>query len=712
MEWREDVGPARAGDAGARERLREYLTPFAHGVALASSPHHVADRLVPRILDEAMKSLGGIDDASIGVHVMNVARRIAKESTRGPIEEQGTPNSSILEARQTLSRLRLLPEQPRERFLLRVVEGIPGPELADVARVAPGELRAELERCASEAARTFGQGQSFAGDEYLWELSGDPPALIARLEMQLPVLRFDPTAAPMNEHTSAGTFQELPSIGCAPMKPLMFEEFEGTETGVVTAPVPAGTPRQPLDVPNPFDNVRTIAATDLPAEARGSVPMVPWVDPSKSVKQLPPRPVPTVAPEGERSGKSNSGKSISGKSGKQNQVGESSKSGRMAPLNSESSSKSGRMAPMPPRSEVTRDAPRLPEPDLTDPKVPALVAAGQAAEVITSPESSMLGKPTMMLPLSAAVGDSPALIANGETRVVPSVNLNQTVPTPLPPPSFWESGFMTSGQPIGVALLLAVVAFAIYSASLFAVDRQQRANWTLTQVVVAAEELGVGDVVTLENVALRAVPEPYQGSGVVRGDMMNFILDQKLAVGVQMGDPLFLSQFVAMRKADERLSKRVIKRTRGYTIPTSAVSAVGRWVKPGDMVDVIVTFRMKEGGKEKVERRALTLLQKVPVLATGKMADEVAEATLDERDKQWGNVTILLTAEEAEALTLASSIGQIKLTLRNGEDLEDDRNLDGAYTDSDTLLDGARQKVVRNKRQKIIQIIRNTKTGG
>lgn len=705
MEWREDVGPARAGDAAARERLREYLTPFAHGVALASAPHHVADRLVPRILDEAMKSLGGIDDASVGVHVMNVARRIARESTRGAIEEQGSQNPSILEARQTVSRLRALPEQPRERFLLRVVEGIPGPELAEVARVAPGELRAELERCASEAARAFGQGQSFAGDEYLWELTGTPPALIARLEMQLPVLRFDPTAAPIAEATSAGTFQELPAIGGGPMKPLMFEEFEGTETGVATAPIPAGTPqvKPPLDAPNPFDNVRTIAATDLPAEARGQVPMVPWVDPSKSGKHqpLPPRPVPAVSSEPERSGKSNSGKSTSnsGKSGKQPQV-------------PESSSKSGRMAPMPGRAEVTKDAPRLPEPDFTEPKVPALIAAGQGVEVITSPESNILGKPTMMLPLSSAVSSNPPpLIANGETRVVPSVNLGTTVPTPIPPQGFLESGFMKSGQPIGVAVLLATVAFAIYSASLFAVDRQQRANWTLTQVVVAAEELGVGDVVTLENVALRAVPEPFHGSGVVRGDMMNFILDQKLAVGVQMGDPLFLSQFVSMRKADERLSKRVLKRTRGFTIETSAVSAVGRWVKPGDMVDVIVTIPGKVI-KGQVERRAVTLLQKVPVLATGKMADEGAEATLDEREKQYGHVTILLTAEEAEALTLGASVGRLKLTLRNGEDMEDDRNLDGAYTDSDTLLDGARQKVVRSKRQKIIQIIRNSKTGG
>ncbi len=697
MEWREDVGPARAGDAAARERLREYLTPFAHGVALASSPHHVTDRLVPKILDEAMRTLGGVDDASIGVHVMNVARRISKEASPGAIEEQGTSQSSLLEARQSLSRLRALPEQARERFFLRLVEGIPGPELSEVARIAPGELRAELERCAAEAARAFGQGQSFAGDEYLWELSGTAPPLLARLEMQLPLLRFDPTAAPMSEVTSAGTFQELAAVGSKPMKPLMFEEFEGTETGVVTAPVPAAT-RPPLDVPNPFENaVRTIAATDLPAEARGSMPMVPWsTDPSKSGRgaPLPPRPVPAATPEGERSGKSISGKSNSGKSGKQGQV-------------PESSSKSGRMAPMPARSEVTKDAPRLQEPEVTDAKVPALVIEAQA-ELNTAPES-ILGKPTMMLPLSAAISSIPSptltstAVANSETRI-------GSVPTHTPPPGLLEHTFFKGSQPLFAALVIGAAALAIYSVSLFAVDRQQRANWTLTQVVVAAEELGVGDVVSLENVALRAVPEPFQGSGVVKGDMMNFILDQKLAVGVQMGDPLFMSQFVSMRTADQRLSKKVMKRTRGFTIATNAVAAVGRWVKPGDLVDVVVTFPMKEGPRKQIERRAVTLLQKVPVLATGKIADDISEATMDEREKAYVDVTLLLSAEEVEALTLGATLGRVKLTLRNGEDLEEDRNLDGAYTDSDTLLDGARQNGIRKKRQKIIEIIRAKKS--
>ena len=110
----------------------------------------------------------------------------------------------------------------------------------------------------------------------------------------------------------------------------------------------------------------------------------------------------------------------------------------------------------------------------------------------------------------------------------------------------------------------------------------------------------------------------------------------------------------------------------------------------------------------KVERRAVTLFQKVRVLATGKLTGTLPEETVDARDRDYTNITLLLTPEEAEALTLARQLGRVKLTLRNEEDLEEDRNLRDAYTDSDTLLDGKRRDVVQKKRKLIIDVIRGT----
>lgn len=700
MQWREDVGPARAGDAAARERLREYFTPFAHAVALAHAPHHVAERVVPRALDQALASLTGVADDALGPHVMAVARKLAKEASPGTIDEAGTTQPGLLEARQAVSRLRSLAEPARERLFLRLVEGVPGPEIAQVLRVPEGELRGELERAATDAARHLGQAQGFAGDGYLWELAGTPNALLARLEMQLPALRFDPTAAPAEESSVAGTFQELPAVKPGglggPMKPLLFEEFEGTETGVATTPRTAETKaRQPAAAvrasapvvppvsapgPNPFETqLPTMAATDLPAEARGTIPAPEAPPPSsRSGKSpaLPARPVPASS-ETERSSKSNSGKNRSTR-----------------PEASKDSVK--RIEP-----EPTREGPKLgDDDDATQARVPAAILAQQQADVVTSPEGTgVLGMPTMQMPLGAAVLNRAAVAQQLDTRLaVPAAK----------PPTFADSTALQGTHPLFLAGILLAVGLAIYSVSLFVVARQSRASWQLAQVVVAAEDMTIGDTITLENVALRAVPETFQGRGVVKAESMDFILEQKLAVSVQMGDPIFFSQLAALRKADQRLSTKVQKRTRAFTVEANAVQAVGRWVKPGDIVDIIVTFPPPnpERQKKKVERRAVTLLQKVTVLATGKIADALTEATLEEREKNWGDVTMLLTPEEAEQLTLAAQLGRVKLTLRNEEDLEEDRGLDDAFSDSDTLLDGARHRFVANKRQKIIQVIR------
>lgn len=758
MEWRQDIRPARSGDADARDRLKEYLTPFVHGVCLAHAPHHVTSSLVSRVIDFALGNLNTVDDLDVGAHVMNVARRIAKDSAGGRLDELPSADVGTAEALRVVSRLREIPEQPRERFFLRMLEGIPGPEIADVLRLTPGELRAELERAAGEAARLLGQGQSFAGDDYLWELTGAPQALLARLEMQLPVLRFDPSVtAPgvvgVAIPDSAGTHVELAPVGAASpssrvstasVKKLVFDEKDQTAVGEVsTEPgvLTVSPPKQPLatatshassNLPavNPFEpNVRTIAATDLPAEARGSIPapQVPWDDPGPSSKsgrihgQLPPRPVPAVG-----SGSESSGKSASGKSGRLNNPSEQSSSGKKG---MGSSGKFG----MPSTVEVTKDAPKLttPEmPEVTDAKVPAAIrSAGQPAGAVArqqpppgqqsagSGPESILGKPTMEISLAQAVQGETRVTAlplgnsltDQETRVQAAI----TAPT-APPPSFRDASLLAGTSPLLIAGVLTLIGAALVWAMLAATEKQTRSSWQLTEVVVAAEDLNIGDVVTLENVALRSVPEPFKGSNVIKGDAMDFILDQKLAVAVQTGDPLFYSQFVSMR-ASRGLATRIMKRGRGYTIATSVTGSVGQWVKPGDSVDLIVTLvgvdpwaRKRGKGNAQAQPIAFTVLQNVRILATGKSDDDLSEATLDERDKAYGDVTLLLTAAEAEIVALSSNLGKITLTLRAEQDDDVELERDRGYTNINSLIEGDRVKLLQKKRFAIIKMIRNT----
>ena len=170
-------------------------------------------------------------------------------------------------------------------------------------------------------------------------------------------------------------------------------------------------------------------------------------------------------------------------------------------------------------------------------------------------------------------------------------------------------------------------------------------------------------------------------------------------MALQAGDPLLWSQFETT-KAAERLSTKVQKKARAITIEAKATTAVGGWVRPNDHVDIIGTFK-DPGTNEQV---AVTLLQNVIILATGKITGTTNINLIPENERAYGNVSLLVIPEEAEILVLSQELGNLTLSLRNEEDIDviEDR---GRATIS-TLLSGERTKVLQQKRFNTIQVIR------
>jgi pilus assembly protein CpaB len=322
-----------------------------------------------------------------------------------------------------------------------------------------------------------------------------------------------------------------------------------------------------------------------------------------------------------------------------------------------------------------------------------------------APES-MLGRPTMVMPLGSA-------IAAPETRIQPipaplALALDEETAVAVPrasraePPGPLDAALFKGSTPLFAALALVAIASVSYAASLFATERQAKSAWVLTQVVVAAEDLQFGDVINVDAVALRAVPPEYATPSVVKGDAISAVLGQRILANVQTGDPIFYSQFASTQKTS-RLSDRVVKRGRGFTVPISTTGAVGRWVHPGDIVDVVLGITGSDD-KSKQEARAVTLLQKVRILATGQADSTLAEKALDDRERLFSNLTLLLTPEEAEVVALASSLGKLTLTLRNDDD--DEVDLGRGFTNIQTLLDGKRAIALQQRRNIVVQSIR------
>src|SRR3954467_3754274 len=144
--------------------------------------------------------------------------------------------------------------------------------------------------------------------------------------------------------------------------------------------------------------------------------------------------------------------------------------------------------------------------------------------------------------------------------------------------------------PLLVALVLGVVAGLVAYSAIRKRESDVRRGWNLVPVGVAAVDISEGTVVTFDMISQRSVPEQFVTSSVVKPDSASYIVNQKVLVPIQAGDPLLWSQFETT-KAAERLSTKVLKKTRAFTIEAGKITAVGGWVRPNDHVDLICSFK-------------------------------------------------------------------------------------------------------------------------
>jgi len=260
--------------------------------------------------------------------------------------------------------------------------------------------------------------------------------------------------------------------------------------------------------------------------------------------------------------------------------------------------------------------------------------------------------------------------------------------------------------PLIIAIVLGLIAGAVAYMGIEREKKRVKAGWNLVPVIVANQDIAEGTAVTFEMVSQRPIPEQFVTSSVVKPDSASYIIGQRVLVPLQAGDPLLWSQFETS-KAAEKLSTIVQKKGRALTIDLSgAKMSVGGWIRPNDHVDIIGSFRDSASG----EQIAVTLMQNVVVLATGKITGTTNINLLPESERGYGNLTFLLLPEEAEILSLASELGALTLTLRNPEDI--DVQEERGRATMNTLLTGERMKALQTLRYRTIQIIRGTESQG
>ncbi|MCW5963728.1 MAG: sigma-70 family RNA polymerase sigma factor [Bryobacterales bacterium] len=148
---------AQTGDRAAFGRLYERYARMVHGIALSYVQHSDVQDIVQDVFLQAMERLPSLRlPEAFGGWLGAIARNTALDAVRRrrPTDElphqlpapRSSHDGQLDAAHAALDKIRKLPEAYRETLVLRLVEGLTGPEIARQTGLTPDSVRVNLHR--------------------------------------------------------------------------------------------------------------------------------------------------------------------------------------------------------------------------------------------------------------------------------------------------------------------------------------------------------------------------------------------------------------------------------------------------------------------------------------------------------------------------------------------------------------------------------------
>lgn len=162
FEEAELVRAAQNGDSSAFGALYQQYGRMVHGILLAHVPYADAEDLTQDVFVKAIEQIRSLrDPAAFGSWVAAIARRSAIDSHRRQRtvsetrDRPGGPRPDD-QAFAVLATLQQLPKAYRETLILRLVEGMTGPEIALRTGLTPESVRVNLCRGMKQLRQALG----------------------------------------------------------------------------------------------------------------------------------------------------------------------------------------------------------------------------------------------------------------------------------------------------------------------------------------------------------------------------------------------------------------------------------------------------------------------------------------------------------------------------------------------------------------------------
>jgi pilus assembly protein CpaB len=226
-------------------------------------------------------------------------------------------------------------------------------------------------------------------------------------------------------------------------------------------------------------------------------------------------------------------------------------------------------------------------------------------------------------------------------------------------------------------ILAAAAAAGIYFLVLYSAQNKLSATQKMEHVAVAKVDLPQGRVISRQQIVEAKIPTAYIqkdafviSKGASLADIENMVTRVAIAKGNQITKPSLTSL-----SPEAGISLKVQPNYRAFMLEVN--NAAANLIKPGDKVDVLLTFEalLKTGSKE---RMTATILQDVQVLGVGANLGQGMDAATKAKnsDKEADNaafsdrsvLSLSVSPLESQWLALAQGEGEITVIVRSTGD--------------------------------------------
>lgn len=269
-----------------------------------------------------------------------------------------------------------------------------------------------------------------------------------------------------------------------------------------------------------------------------------------------------------------------------------------------------------------------------------------------------------------------------------------------------------------IILGIAIVAglFAVYLANAYfssAEEREERRaeELRMARIAVATQDVAFGQPLTETNTRLVNWPASSVPAGAFTS-IQEAINGGRVALRpITVGEPILASK-VSGTDGRATLASNLPEDMRAVAIPVNNVAGVGGFVRPGDVVDVMLTRQIPGEGSQTTDKMTTVVLENVQVLAADLVADENQTQPVITQ-----TVTLQTDLFGAQKLALAREVGTFTLALRNVEN----QTVGGTETVVVTDLGGGNRRIygssnngIRNAGggQPVINLSRTRSGGG